>query len=329
MTTIPSTDEQKFLATLQECLQADNEKRTAAEAIYQEIPDEQKTVLLMSTLRNIALGTPLRAFSAVLLRRLFQTQFENFWPKYSPDQQLALKKELLARIAQLDDDETIRKKVCYIVAELARSLMDENDQSQWPEVMEFLFQSANSTHSALKESSLIIFEAFPGIFGNQAEQLTQIIHQIFLNCLNDQDTKVRYTAATALAAYLKHNCDNTQLLNVYRDCLPCLIATITHSLANTDDDTVLKALVDMAENAPKYLRPAVDDIFNLCLQAMQEKDKFEESRRHLALEVLVTLAETASGMVRKVAKKYMNRLSKILAMKNKFPIFFFFSSSIT
>jgi hypothetical protein len=33
MTTIPSTDEQKFLATLQECLQADNEKRTAAEVI--------------------------------------------------------------------------------------------------------------------------------------------------------------------------------------------------------------------------------------------------------------------------------------------------------
>jgi hypothetical protein len=31
MTAIPSTDEQKFLATLQECLQPDNEKRTAAE----------------------------------------------------------------------------------------------------------------------------------------------------------------------------------------------------------------------------------------------------------------------------------------------------------
>lgn len=43
---------------------------------------------------------------------------------------------------------------------------------------------------------------------------------------------------------------------------------------------------------------------------MQEKDKFEESRRHLALEVLITLSETASAMVRKVAKKYMNRLGK-------------------
>ncbi len=45
-----------------------------------------------------------------------------------------------------------------------------------------------------------------------------------MNCLNDQDTKVRYTAATALAAYLKHNCDNTQLLTTYRDCLPSFLA---------------------------------------------------------------------------------------------------------
>jgi hypothetical protein len=41
---------------------------------------------------------------------------------------------------------------------------------------------------------------------------------------------------------------------------------VTYSLTNTDDDTVLKALVDIAENVPKYLRPAIDDIFNLCLQ---------------------------------------------------------------
>jgi hypothetical protein len=52
---------------------------------------------------------------------------------------------------------------------------------------------------------------------------------------------------------------------------------------------------------------------------MQQKDDFEESRRHLALEVLVTLSETASAMVRKVAKKYMNRLGK-----EKFDFLFLF-----
>lgn len=97
-------------------------------------------------------------------------------------------------------------------------------------------------------------------------------------------------------------------------------------MANTDDDTVLKALVDIAENSPKYLRPAIDDIFNLCLQAMQEKDKFEESRRHLALEVLITLSETASAMVRKVAKKYLNRLGEVfhrsIDRKQRIDVFF-------
>jgi hypothetical protein len=55
---------------------------------------------------------------------------------------------------------------------------------------------------------------------------------------------------------------------------------------------------------------------------MQQKDEFEESRRHLALEVLVTLSETASGMVRKVAKKYMNRLGKNQKESFIFLIFF-------
>jgi hypothetical protein len=61
---------------------------------------------------------------------------------------------------------------------------------------------------------------------------------------------------------------------------------------------------------------------------MQEKDKFEESRRHLALEVLITLAETASGMVRKAAKKYLNRLGKTFEPICKHKTILF-SSSIT
>lgn len=65
----------------------------------------------------------IRSFAAVMFRRLFQTEFENFWPKFSLDQQMALKKELIARITQVDDHESVRKKICYIAAELARNLM--------------------------------------------------------------------------------------------------------------------------------------------------------------------------------------------------------------
>ena len=58
-----------------------------------------------------------------MLRRLFQTQFENFWPKYSYEQQTTLKQELLTRLTQFNDDEIIRKKICYVTAELARNLI--------------------------------------------------------------------------------------------------------------------------------------------------------------------------------------------------------------
>jgi 5-methylthioribose kinase len=58
-----------------------------------------------------------------MLRRLFRRQFGNFWPKYSPDQQMTLKRQLLDRIKQIDDDEVVRKNVCFIAAELARDLI--------------------------------------------------------------------------------------------------------------------------------------------------------------------------------------------------------------
>ena len=61
-----------------------------------------------------------------MLRRLFRKQFGNFWPKYSSDQQITIKRQLLDRIIQIDDnddDEVIRKNVCFIVAELAKNLI--------------------------------------------------------------------------------------------------------------------------------------------------------------------------------------------------------------
>ena len=115
-----------------------------------------------------------------MLRRLFRRQFENFWSKYSPDQQIIFKRQLLDRIMQIDDDEVVQKNVCFIIAELARNLIsiktrnnktqfdllidflflikDKKNQLQWPELIEFLVQSTNSSNNKLKESALIIFQ---------------------------------------------------------------------------------------------------------------------------------------------------------------------------
>jgi len=35
---------------------------------------------------------------------------------------------------------------------------------------------------------------------------------------------------------------------------------------STEDDTLLKCLIDLAETTPKYLRHQLDIVFNLCLK---------------------------------------------------------------
>ena len=82
-------------------------------------------------------------------------------------------------------------------------------------------------------------------------------------------------------------------------------------------------MLNIAENTAEYLRPAIDDIFKLYLEVSlmrcfcilvliilfnrlwKKKDEFEAPRRDLALEILITLSETASEMVRKVKKQYL------------------------
>ena len=84
------------------------------------------------------------------------------------------------------------------------------------------------------------------------------------------------------------------------------------SIEKGDDDAGLKSLIDLAESCPKFLRPQLDQLFAACIKVFSDTNQ-EDSWRHLALEVVVTLAETAPAMVRKVAGGQLGNL----VFKNK------------
>lgn len=82
---------------------------------------------------------------------------------------------------------------------------------------------------------------------------------------------------------------------------------------NTDNEELQKCLIEIAEIAPKFLKSILDQVFEFCLNVLVHNEA--TSRKHLALEVIVTLAENASGMVRKNASKYIPLIvPQILAM---------------
>lgn len=80
----------------------------------------------------------------------------DFMLQLSFDDQNQLK-ECLLLLVHAETNDSLKKKVCDIVSELARNLVDDVGQNSWPEFLQFLFRCANSTSPQLKECSLRMF----------------------------------------------------------------------------------------------------------------------------------------------------------------------------
>ena len=80
--------------------------------------------------------------------------------------------------------------------------------------------------------------------------------------------------------------------------LPALLQVIAESIEANDDDTLLKSLIDLAETNPKFLRPQLETILQICIKHIADTN-LPDQWRQLALEVVVTLSENAPAMMRK------------------------------
>ncbi|KAF6021838.1 hypothetical protein EB796_019853 [Bugula neritina] len=275
--------------------QLDNLKRT----IYDTITPVQRLELLLSVARDGSKSLEMRILAVVLLRRLFTGDFEELWEKLPEEHKAAAKHQLLTAIRE-EKEVSLRRKACDAAAELCRNLIDEESNNTWPEILQFLFECVQSTEASLKDSALHIFSSVPGIFGNQQANHLETIKQMLLSCLSEQ-SEVCFSAAKAACSFLVSNDTDQQLLVYLRDLLPGIIHTITVSVDSQTDDILLKCLIDVAENIPKYLRPQLPSVLELCIKIISNKE-MEDSWRQLALELVTTLSETASAMLRKQSK---------------------------
>lgn len=258
----------------------------------------------MGAIHNGTVGEEARQMSAVLLRRLFSNEFQDFYPKLPAEQQTQLKEQILMSLRNEQSD-PMRRKICEVVAEVARNLIDEDGNNQWPEILQFLFECANSPVIQLKESALRIFTSVPGIFGNQQTNYLDLIKQMLQQSLVSQDSyDVRFQAVRAVGSFILLHDKETPILKHFGDLLPQMMHVTIESVEKQDDDALLKVLIELAESTPKYLRPQLQQIFELCMKVFSNAD-IMDSWRHMALEVMVTLSENAPSMVRKVADKYV------------------------
>ncbi|CAL1533984.1 unnamed protein product [Lymnaea stagnalis] len=208
----------------------------------------------------------------------------------------------------------VRKKICDAFSELARNMIDDENVMQWPEALKFLFECASSENPVLKESALHILAAVPGIFGNQQNQYLEVIKQMLGAALMDRtNPSVCFEAVKATTAFVVNNDKELGILNHFKDLLPLLIQGIADSISAQEDDSLLKCLIELSENVPKFLRSQLETVIELCLRVVSDAN-LDDTWRQLALEVIVTMSETAPAMVRKFAKFIPLLVQQVLAL---------------
>ncbi|XP_054270328.1 importin-5 isoform X2 [Macrosteles quadrilineatus] len=295
---------EQFNKILSSLLSADNNVRTQAEEAYNALPLGSKVVCLLNVVQTMGQAEEERTMAAVLLRRLFTAEFSEFYASLTPEGQQQLKERLLLAV-QSEQLDAIRRKICDVVAEVARNLLDDDGNNLWPEFLQFLFQCANGQSPQLKEAALRMFTSVPGVFGNHQTMYLNLIKQMLQQSLVDTSSyHVRFQAVRAVAAFVLLHEKETDIQNQFVDLLPVIIQVIAESVQQQDDDALLKSLIDMSESTPKFLRPQVVQILDMCLKVFSNEE-IMDSWRHLALEVIVTLTETAPAMMRREAPKYL------------------------
>jgi len=294
----------QFQGIIRTLMSPDNEVRTAGETQYAQIEEPTRLQLLVQYMISGEL-LELKTMAAVLCRRLL-SNMEDLMNVVPANIQETCKTELM-KLLHTEPDENMRKKVCDCVAELAKRYLDDEGNNQWPDVLKFLYECCNSGEDRLKECALHIIIAFPGIFGGQQDTYLQVIKEMLVSCIVPGiPDKVRLLAARASCMFIIECVEDTKF-GFFADIYPGILEMISISVQQAEDDNLLKSFVEVVELAPKLVKPQLHDTVNLMLQ-ISSNTSIEDNWRHLAMEAVVTLAETAPPMLRQHGKEFVPKI---------------------
>ena len=280
------------------------------QAKYEALPSPVRARLLVAVARSDSVGVEVKQLAVVLFRRLITTEFDKVEGGLPVESFEAMKVDLLKLVKENPCDPGLKRKMCDAASELARNLIDEDGNNKWPDFLNLLFELANSGEPVYKECALNMFAYVPGVFGNQQGRYLDVIRQMLLHCLSEGPTtnlEVRMVAVRATAAFALAHADEKAILKTLQDTALPMIHFVAATIMSDEDHctTALNALVEMAEKTPIVLRGQFDPLMQLCIRGINEPD-VEESRRHLCLEIIVSMAEAAPATVRKRGSQYLN-----------------------
>ena len=122
--------------------------------VYTDIPVSDKVKYLFQALCEDEKSEDVRHFACILLRRLFFTSFEEVQQSLDENSLAQMKVHLLVLLQKDNISLRLRKKICDVASEVARNCVDTNGNTNWPELLQFMFSAAESNNHELRECAL-------------------------------------------------------------------------------------------------------------------------------------------------------------------------------
>lgn len=289
----------------------DGERRKQAEEVYNAIPAKDRFSLLGAALCQKDLHEPVRVFAAILLRRLIISNWTDIQNSIQPQQLLLSCNELLNVLKNsATGSKEIRDKLCHVIAALAKSYLNETSQlNQWTEFVQFLFELFRSPQLELRDAGYTIFSSNPEVLGQVNNQTAYIeqVHQCFMDSYSQKGKpeSFSYSLIGATAGLIVSNASNKECIKKLSSFAIPIIEVFAQMTDESIKEDTCQLLIEVAEEAPLSLRPAITQIMQHCVTIMTESDGLKSDLRFSALEFVVSLIENAPVMVKKRAASYI------------------------
>ena len=162
---------QQFHTIIASLLKTNNVEREAAEKQYNEVPVNQRALLLYQLGIDKSVGqevgfhhvpshlTPvfqIRDMAFVLLRRLIADKFDDL-VALIPNEFNALKDQLIQAITN-EETASLRKRMTDVLSDIARQTIDEEGVQKWETVIEFIGHCGGGNNAGLREIAMILIE---------------------------------------------------------------------------------------------------------------------------------------------------------------------------
>lgn len=298
---------ENFNEILVNLMRPENEFRSKAEKVYETIPAKDKVQFLFMTICEDTQSEEIRHFAAILMRRALFTSYEEITKSVDATFMEQLKTHVLVLIQKDNITLRLRKKICDIASEISKNCIDNDGNNQWPDLLNFMFNGANSPNLELRECSLFLFNSLPTIFGNDQNKYLDYIKKMLLKCLCEESNEsVKLAALKATASFILINNEDNAIIRLFTEnILPML--KIMNDLIEKEEEEPLLSFIELAEKCPQILRSNFNSLMEICMKTIGNSES-PDKLKFSALEIIVSYAENAPPTVRKRGAAYLNPL---------------------